>query len=198
MDTDTREALAERIQLATPEDKISGMFCESAFLAMREMLGREQADAVRAATWPTRPWVGFVHYPVVDLLRMVGAAADLLDKEGRMSYAQALEELGGWVTRIIQGTPVSRAYRLAAGNDPHGRLALALGSARILVTYGERKYEREGPTDARLLFRRELMGPSWMLGAYISVAQAIPEAQISVTLGPCREPGLNFQLHCSW
>ncbi|MFY0563716.1 DUF2378 family protein [Archangium lansingense] len=198
MEADTREAVAERIQQATPEEKISGMFCESAFLAMRELLGREQADEVRAATWPTRPWVSFVHYPVVDLLRMVSASAELLEKRGLMSYAQGLEELGGWVTRIIQSTPVSRAYRLAAGNDPHERMALALGSARILVTYGERKYEREGPTDARLLFKRELMGPSWMLGSYIVVAQAIPDVQISVTLGPCREPGMNFQLHCSW
>lgn len=198
MDADTREAVAQRIQQATPEDKISGMFCESAFLAMRELLGREQADAVRASTWPTRPWVSFVHYPVVDLLRMIDASADLIEKQGRLSYAQALEELGGWVTRIIQSTPVSRAYRLAAGNEPHDRLALALGSARILVTYGERKYEREGPTHARLLFRRELMGPSWMVGSYLVVAQAIPDIRIVVTLGPCREPGLNFQLHCSW
>jgi uncharacterized protein (TIGR02265 family) len=198
MDADTREALGQRIQQATPEDKISGMFCESAFLAMRELLGREQADSVRVSMWPTRPWVSFVHYPIVDLLRMIDTAADLIEKQGQLSYAQALEELGGWVTRFIQGTPVSRAYRLAAGNDPHERMALALGAARLLVTYGERKYEREGPTHARLLFRRELMGPSWMLGSYLVVAQAIPDVQITVTLGPCREPGLNFQLHCSW
>lgn len=198
MDADTRETLRQRIQLARPEDKISGMFCESAFLAMRELLGREQAEAVRAATWPMRPWVGFVQYPAADLLRMIDAAADLLEKQGQLSYTRALEELGGWVTRIIQGTPVSRAYRLAAGNEPHERLALALGSARLLVTYGERKYEREGPTHSRLLLRGELMGPSWMLGSYLVVAQAIPDVQITVTLGPCREPGLNFQLHCSW
>jgi uncharacterized protein (TIGR02265 family) len=198
MDADTRETLGQRIQLVRPEDKISGMFCESTFLAMRELLGREEADSVRATTWPIRPWVSFVHYPVVDLLRMIDAAADLVEKQGQLSYVQALEELGGWVTRIIQGTPVSRAYRLAAGNEPHERLALALGSARLLVTYGERKYEREGPTHARLLLRGELMGPSWMLGAYRMVAHSIPDVRIAVTLGACREPGLNFQLHCSW
>lgn len=198
MDADTREAMRQRIQLARPEDRISGMYCESAFLAMRELLGREQADAVRATSWPMRPWVSFVHYPVVDLMRMVDTAADLLAQRGEMSYPEALQEIGGWFTRIIEGAPVSRAYRLAAGNDPHERLALALRSARILVTYGERKYEREESTHARLLLRGELLGPSWSLGAYLVVAQAIPDIHMTVTLGPCREPGLNFQLHCAW
>ncbi|WP_375770438.1 DUF2378 family protein [Archangium gephyra] len=198
MDADTREALAQRIELATPDEQISGIFCENTFLAIREHLGREQADRVRASTWPLRPWVGVQRYPVADLLRMVGAAADLIEKQGELSYAQALEELGGWVTRITQGTPFSRAAHLAVGNDPHERLALSQSSARVLVTYGERKYEREGPTHARLLWKRELMGPSFLLGAYTAIAQGIPGVHITVTLGPCRSPGMNFQLHCSW
>lgn len=198
MDADTREALAQRIQLATPEEQISGIFCENVFLGMRELLGRPAADSVRAATWPLRPWVSLQRYPVADLLRMVDAAADLTEKQGLLSYTQALEELGGWVTRITQGTPFSRAAHLAVGNDPHERLALSQSSARVLVTYGERKYEREGPTHSRLLWKRELMGPSFLLGAYAVIAQGIPGVQISVTLGPCLEPGMNFQLHCSW
>ncbi|HYO73988.1 MAG TPA: DUF2378 family protein [Archangium sp.] len=187
-----------RIQLATPEDLVSGLFCENAYLAIREMLGREQADSVRAATWPLRPWASFQRYPVAELLRMMDTAADLAEKQGLQSYRQALEEIGGWVTRITQGTPFSRAAHLAVGNDVHERLALSQASARVLVTYGERKYEREGPTHSRLLYKRELMGPSFMLGAYGVIAQSISGAHITVTLGPCLEPGMNFQLHCSW
>ncbi|AKJ00153.1 uncharacterized protein (TIGR02265 family) [Archangium gephyra] len=198
MDADTREALEQRIQLATPEDQVSGLFCENAYLAIREMLGRDLADSVRASTWPLRPWASFQRYPVAELLRMMGTAADLAEKQGLMSYPQALEEIGGWVTRITQGTPFSRAAHLAVGNEPHERLALSQASARVLVTYGERKYEREGPTHSRLLYKRELMGPSFLLGAYVVIAQSIPGVHITVTLGPCLEPGMNFQLHCSW
>jgi uncharacterized protein (TIGR02265 family) len=198
MDADTREALAQRIQLATPEEQISGMFCENTFLAIRELLGRPQADSIRASTWPLRPWVSLQRYPVADLLRMVGGAADLAEKQGLLSYSQALEELGGWVTRITQGTPFSRAAHLAVGNEPHERLALSQSSARVLVSYGERKYEREGPSHARLLWKRELMGPSFLLGAYTVIAQGIPGVHITVTLGPCHAPGMNFQLHCAW
>ncbi|MFY0526071.1 hypothetical protein ACN28I_23980 [Archangium gephyra] len=92
MDADTREALAQRIELATPEEQISGIFCENTFLAIRELLGRQQADAVRSSTWPLRPWVSVQRYPVADLLRMVGSAADLAEKQGLLSYTQALEE----------------------------------------------------------------------------------------------------------
>ncbi|WPB75988.1 DUF2378 family protein [Archangium violaceum] len=198
MDADTREAMARRIEQSTPEDLVSGLFCENAYLSIREMLGRDVADSVRAATWPLRPWASFQRYPVAELLRMMDFAADLADKQGILSYPQALEEMGGWVTRITQGTPFSRAAHLAVGNDPHERLAVSQASARVLVTYGERKYEREGPTHARLIWKRELMGPSFLLGAYTVIAQNISGVHITVTLGPCLEPGMNFQLHCSW
>jgi uncharacterized protein (TIGR02265 family) len=198
MEADTRETLGRRIQLTTAEEQVSGTFCESVFLAVRELLGGGLAESVRASTWPVRQWVRFRQYPALDLLRMIDATAELAASQADLSYTRALEELGGLVTRIAQGSPFSRAAHLGAGNDPHDRLALALGSARVLVMYGERKYERVGPTEARLLWRHELLGPSFMMGAYTVIARGIPGVQMTVTLEECREPGRNFQLFCSW
>ncbi|MGZ3461327.1 MAG: DUF2378 family protein [Archangium sp.] len=198
MDADTKEALRQRIQLATEEDQISGMFCGSTFQAIRELLGPELAESVRATASPVRQWVHFARYPVAGLLRLVDAAADLAESRGDLAYAQAVEEIGGSVTRAVQSTPLSKSYQLVAGNSVHDRLALSLGAARVIVTYGERKYERLGPTQARLVFRREMVGPSWMLGAYLSTARSFPGLQMTVTLEQCREFGLDFQLLCSW
>ncbi|HYO55336.1 TIGR02265 family protein [Archangium sp.] len=198
MEADTREMLRQRIQLATAEDQVSGVFCESAFLAVRELLGGWLAESVRASTWSIRQWGRFRQYPALELLRMVDAAADLIASRGDLSYTGALEEIGGSVTRIAQDTPFSRAAHLGAGDDPHDRLALSLGAARVFVMYGERKYERVGPTRGRLLWRRELVGPSFMVGAYTAIAEGFPGLRMIVTLEQCQEPGMDFQLLCSW
>jgi len=198
MDADTREALKQRILLARAEDQTAGLFCESAFVGMCELLGRELAESVRASTWPMRQWVSFFRYPVADLLRMVDAAADLGSNQGGLSYAQALQRIGERMTRYVQESPLSRAYRLAAGNNPHDRLALSIKSSQLVSTYGERKYERVSPTRVHLLFRYELLGPSWIMGSYMATARSISSVRMTVSLEEFQEPGLDFQLLCSW
>ncbi len=199
MDVDTRESLRRRIQLATEEDQIYGMICDSAFRAIRELLGDELAESARVSSWPVPQWVSLFRYPVADMLRLVDAAAELSENRGILSYGGMLERIGGFIARHLHELPLSKAYSLTAGNNPHDRLALsASSSSRLATTFGERSYERLGPTQARLLFQRELLGPSWVLGGYTATARSFTSLHMTVTLEHCHEPGMDFQLLFAW
>jgi uncharacterized protein (TIGR02265 family) len=198
MQEDTREALLQRIQRARPEDRIAGVFCESAFLAMSELLGREPAEKLRAATWPVWEWVAVARYPVVDLLRLVDATADRVAGRGELSYGQALEAIGEHMTRRVLQLPLIKAYRMSDSGNAHDRLAFSVKSAQFLCSYGERRYESVGPTQGRLVFFRELLGPSLLLGIYKETVRNITSVRTTVSLEASWEPGLEFHLFFTW
>ncbi|WP_257454719.1 DUF2378 family protein [Archangium lipolyticum] len=195
---DTKEALRQRLLRTKPEDQIAGMFCESAFLAMSELLGREEAESMRAAVWPIWEWVGVARYPMADLLRLADAAADRLASQGELSYGKALEVMGERMTGRVLQLPLIKAYRMSDSGNAHDRLAFSIKSSQFICTYGERRYESLGPNQGRLILVRELLGPSWVLGLYKGTVKNITSVRTTVFLEACWEPGLEFHLFFSW
>jgi uncharacterized protein (TIGR02265 family) len=137
-------------------------------------------------------------YPVADLLRLADAAADRLASRGELSYGQAVEALGERMTQRVLQLPLIKAYRMGDSGNAHDRLAFSIMSSQFICSYGERRYESLGPNQGRLVFFRELLGPSWLLGIYKATARNITSVQTTVTLEACWEPGLEFHLLFSW
>ncbi|QRN94914.1 DUF2378 family protein [Archangium violaceum] len=76
---------------------------------------------------------------------------------------------------------------------------MSTASTRAVTTYGTRRVEVLGPTSARLVFRRELMGPLWIRGIFTKSFQALSGlASVSATVERYREPGVDFDLVFTW
>ncbi len=195
---DTRESLRRRIALARSEDLALGMFFSRSLAGASDLFGVRVAEAAKAAMSP-RKWEAYFKYPVVDLLRLNHAVAEAAEQRRGIPYAQAVEQLGSLLGLDVLEASFGKALRQLAAGDAHRVLAGSMSSARATTTFGERAYEKLGDTSARLVFRNELMGPSWVLGLYAKMLPLAAGApRMRLTLEDHRAPGAEFSLRCDW
>jgi uncharacterized protein (TIGR02265 family) len=195
---DTRDAVLRRIELAERQDaRTHGQFLEETVAALTELFGAELAEEARGTV--TR-WsgTGSFNCPVSELLRLCDAGASAASLRVGIPYAEVLERLGVLANRAFLDSPLGKAFWRFPGRDPHDVLSLSAASARASTNYGERRYEKLGPSEALLLMRGDFMGPAWMLGFYGHGLQKLSNRPLSVTVEACREPGLDFNLRVSW
>jgi uncharacterized protein (TIGR02265 family) len=195
---DTREALQHRLAQAPPTAQTRGMFFESAVAGLTLLLGPEAAEEARAAA-STREWVKLFQYPLVDLLRILDVGASTAEQRGLVTYPQVLERLGAAAARCYIDSPLGKTFRtLYTHNNIHQALSSAPAIARFSSQYAERLYQRLGSTSAQLLFRNELLGPTWIRGFYLNAYQELFDRGLSVTVEDQREHGLHFALRYEW
>jgi uncharacterized protein (TIGR02265 family) len=194
---DTRQTLQQRIQMARAEDQVLGLFYEYSLACMGELFGAEAMAQARAVAGAAR-WTGFFRYPVSGLLRMVDAGLEGGSEQDPLEYSRSLERLGQAMAQCFLESTLGRAYRLVAGKEPHTAMCSTMGSAKASCTYGQRGYERLGPTRARLVFQQEMLGSSWIQGFYHHGLQLITGLPLEVTLADEQGPGTDFCLIFSW
>jgi uncharacterized protein (TIGR02265 family) len=195
---DTREALQHRLAMAPPTARTRGMFFEVTVAELALMLGPEVAQAARA-TSSTPHWMGLFEYPLTDLMRILDLGASTAEQRGLLTYPRTLERLGAAAARCYLDSPLGKAFRaLYTTKDIHQALIGSPTTARFSSRYAERLYRCLGPTSAHLLFRNELLGPTWIRGFYLQGYQEMFDLRLSVTVEDPREHGLHFALRYTW
>lgn len=195
---DTREAVRSRIALALPDERTHGQMFMDTLGGFSQLYGSEVAEAARAAASGTVE-LGLFSCPIAELLRVTDAGASAAEARGLASYSEVLERIGVFLASSYQRSPVGQAFRRLTGSDVLKSMELSMASTRAVTTYGNRRFERLGPSSARIVFKRELMGPLWIRGIYTRTFQVISGiASLSASVERQREPGLDFDLVYTW
>ncbi|WP_375771108.1 DUF2378 family protein [Archangium gephyra] len=194
---DTREALLQRAAWAAPDARTHGQHQEDTLLGLSELYGPAVAEEVRGLV-PEAVSPGSFNYRVADLLKLCDVAA--LTAAGRtgLPYGDILEQLGTFNIRRFHESPLGKGMWMMAPRDAHEALKWSVVSIRSVLTHGQRRYEHLGPRAARIIFRGELLGPSWTRGVFLYAPQVLALPSLSVSVENLSAPGLDFALHFTW
>ncbi len=194
---DTREALLQRVALAPPEARTHGQYFDDILLGLSEMFGAQVAEEVRSLV-PRAVGPGSFNYPVAELLTLCDVGALAAGRQAGVAYGECIEMLGAFVARKYLDSSLGKALWMTAGRDMQEAVKRSLVSIRSGTTYGQRRYESLGPTTARVMFQRELLGPSWMRGMFTYGLQAVSSQSLSISIENLCESGMMFTLHVTW
>jgi uncharacterized protein (TIGR02265 family) len=163
MATDKVE-LARRMETARPTDTVRGVIFKVVLELVRERLGPVVADNLQMRFFK-RPPIDIFSYPVTDFLKLLYAAADVLEPTFGSPEA-AIRAIGakaasGFFRSVIGKTLTN----LVAGSDPK-RLFASLPSAYTsTVSYGTREYFQLGDKKVRLVYKGDMMPVQFHEGA---------------------------------
>lgn len=194
---DRREALLQRIALAAPDARTHGQHQEDVLLGLSELHGSAVAEQVRGLV-PEAVGPGSFNYRVADLLSLCDAAALTASARTGLHYGDILEQLAAFSIRRFLESPLGKGMWMMGPRDLHEALQWSLASVRSVMTHGQRRYENLGPNAARIYFKGELLGPSWMRGIFQCGIQTLSRKSISVSIENLSEPGLDFALRFTW
>lgn len=145
MPVDPKEVEA-RVAVSQSQDRVRGMMFNELMVLVDKQLGSEALAKVRAVLPADTKYRDLVSYPIADFLKLMFAAADLLEpKMGSVEIA--IRACGAATVDAFARTPAGRVF--------FGVLSLA-GPARLMsqaqigyttvVTYGQRTYEEKSAT----------------------------------------------------
>lgn len=195
---DERVAVQARLRLASPEERTHGQFFEDTLSGLTALFGQEVAEEARSAV-PLRVEKSLFSCPIGDLLRLTDAGALAAEQRGMCTYPGALERIGEFLGGSYLGSPVGQAFRRMTRGDLSKSMELSLASSRAVSSYGERRCELLGPGCARLIFRREVMGPLWIRGIYSRVFRAVSgDETVDAIVENFHTSGMNFHLVYTW
>jgi uncharacterized protein (TIGR02265 family) len=144
--------LEQRIALMRPGDTVRGLSFTSVLKLARARLGNDAAERLREPLMKRNP-VDFFSYPVVDFLRMLSLAADLLEPEFGSKEA-ALWACGkSVVDTFLESTVGQTLLRITAGSDPKRVYSNATTAYATTVSYGHREFSVLGDKSVRLYFK---------------------------------------------
>jgi uncharacterized protein (TIGR02265 family) len=196
---DSQELFQRRIALATPKDQIIGAFIDGTITSLSEEFKPAVAEAVLKA-WP-RPkgMMLFTKHPAAEWLRVMELAATTAMQAESISFAVAVERMGRGSLRRVYRTSLGKIFATMMGKDPHRVVSTSIISAKAVSTWGEKAYEKLGPNSARMRFRREFMGPSWVQGFYKEVFLLVAGvSSVSLAVEDYQEPGMDFAIRYTW
>jgi uncharacterized protein (TIGR02265 family) len=164
-----RKDLAARIAAATPQDTVRGVVFNAIFSVVREDAGEDATRQVDTAKKGSR--TEFFTYPVVDFLRIIWDAADLL--EGKLGSTEAVYyKVGARAGELVAASMLGKTLlALAAGGGPRQLLAHMPGGYRATVSYGERTLTWIGEKHVRYVFTRDFLVPPFHAGVLYTGAK---------------------------
>ena len=157
--------LARRLGLAKATDTIKG----TVFRAVLSEIERHvAADDPRLAelrkSFAKRAWQEFSSFPIAEYLKLVYAAADLIEPKAG-SPRQAMNQLGYSVTNAFLTSPIGKvATSIASGKKAVDVLSYAPGVYGVSASYGQRTFVRLSDHQAMLKIRGDFMPPDYHLG----------------------------------
>jgi uncharacterized protein (TIGR02265 family) len=194
---DTAEALAQRIEAATAQDVVLGMFLESTLAYVQERHGAAAAQGLRHDVLGSRTLVGFLRYPVVDLLRMIDRVGRAQEGDAATFHDRvcALAEVG--VQRFF-ASPVGRTMAMLAARSPHRLLQSAPSGYRAVCSFGVWRYTRTGERSAELACAGDLLGPAWQTCAVTHAMQVVCDVTPRVDVTLLDAAGTHYVLRVTW
>jgi uncharacterized protein (TIGR02265 family) len=162
--------LQSRIAAATPQDTVRGLIFNALFDAVEEHAGKPAALACDASGKGHR--TEFFSYPVAEFLATIGRAVEVL--EPRLGSAdRAFFECGYRALANVFASTLGATILALSRKDPRALLGQAPTAYRGTVSYGERKLEWLGPTQARLSFVRDFLVPPYHCGVFTAALDAV-------------------------
>jgi uncharacterized protein (TIGR02265 family) len=198
---DTRVDLLRRLALALPEECTYGQFLEDTLKGLEQLYGSRVAEHARASriSYPGQSEQAIFSCPLRELLRVTDAGANAVEQWGLGSYSRVLEEMGAFIGDSYLRSPVGQAFRRLTSGDVVKTVEMSIAATRAVATYGQRRFEKTGPTTARLILQRELMGPLWIESIYTKVFRAVSGvSSLSCEIKDVRTSGMDFYLLYTW
>jgi len=177
MPVDQRD-LQARIAAATPQDTVRGLIFNALFETLEEHAGKAAALACDASGKGHR--TEFFSYPVAEFLATIGRAVAVLEpKLG--SVDRVLHECGYRALANVFTSALGVTIVVLARKDPRALLGQTSTAYRGMVSYGERKLEWLGPTQAQLSFQRDFLLPPYHCGVFTAALDAVGARNPRVT-----------------
>ncbi|MET0401028.1 MAG: TIGR02265 family protein [Cystobacter sp.] len=147
--------LATRLALATPSDRIRGMFVRS----VQEVLGVLGDEALLRRChplWAREPFVELFYYPIRLQLEVLALVIEPLGARhgGR---ARVLRMMGLQCARDFLASYTGRALRVSAGGEPKRMVELGPTGYQFAVSGGTHALRWLGPTRCVWSMRRDFM-----------------------------------------
>ncbi len=163
------EDLEARLAMASSSDAARGMFLRSTVDAVRA-LGDESLVRRCLEAGGEEKIVDFFVYPIATNLRMVFAAARML--EGRYgSVDAAMRELGRRAAESFLSSTAGLALQLLSRGDARRLVGHLPSTYRAAVSFGARSVVWTGPTSGRLTMHREFMPYPFHEGLLLGVLE---------------------------
>lgn len=193
---DSLELLRKRAAVAG-DAQISGLNHLGVCQALEQELGKEAADAVRAAKLPKR-LVALFKYPATAFLDLVDATVSALVSQGWEEQA-ALRRMGQGSLQGFTDTPVGKTFVYLASGNPHRGLAAAPVAYRTARGFGEYLYERVSDTHGRLSYASTFTGPTIEEGVIAHGMRVIASTNVFVLKTTIRdELQTSFVIDVTW
>ncbi|NMO21378.1 DUF2378 family protein [Pyxidicoccus fallax] len=159
-----KSELAQRLALTRPDDTVRGFNFSSIFQLVEERAGGEAVARLTELVGTKKP-ADFFSYPVADLLRLLYAAADLLepfyDSVDDVFRACGAATMRGFFDSHVGNTLV----RLAGREDPKRAFSNAANAYKTAVSYGSHDCELLEGRRLRLVFRGDMLPMSFHEGS---------------------------------
>lgn len=163
------EDLESRLAMASPSDAARGMFLRSTVEAVRA-LGDESLVRRCLEVGGEEKLVDFFVYPIATNLRMVFAAAKML--EGRYgSVNAAMRQLGRRAADSFLSSTAGLTLQLLSRGDAKRLVGNLPSTYRASVSFGVRSVVWTGPMSGRLTMRREFMPYPFHEGVLLGVLE---------------------------
>ncbi len=155
MRSDTTE-LVRRLALVRPVHTVRGLAFNAVLALVAEQAG-EEASARLARELGLRRIVDFFSYPACDFMRLLFAAAELIQPH-QGSLEEALRACGSaCLNHFFYSSTVGRALAKIMGRkDPLRAFSNTPIAYATLVNYGSHECEVVGPRQLRLVFRGDM------------------------------------------
>ncbi|HVG57341.1 MAG TPA: DUF2378 family protein [Hyalangium sp.] len=196
---DSQEMFRRRLAVITPQDQIIGAFLSGTIASLAEGFKPGVAETVLKAWPPPQGLMQVTKYPGADLMKVMDLAAETAERQEGITYEAAVERMGRGSLRHVYRTSLGKIFAAMMGKDPHRVVSISIISAKAVATWGEKTYEKLGPTSARLHLKREFMGPAWVLGFYREILLlAAGVSTVSLAIEDYQEPGMEFSIRYTW
>lgn len=148
--------LAQRIAVCKPEDTVRGFIFKSVYGLVEQRAGSAGTERLLQQLRVTKMPVDFFSYPVADFLRLIYAAADILEPQ-YPSVEDAIRACGAsTATGFFKSYVGNTLVKLIGMNDPK-RLFTSVDTVySTLVSYGKRSFEDLGPNRFRLDYKGDM------------------------------------------
>ncbi len=140
---------------------------------MEQRVGSTGMDRMLQQLRVSKMPVDFFSYPVADFLRLIYAAADVLEPQ-YPSVEDAFRACGAsTVTGFFKSYVGNTLWKLIGGGDPKRALSTVHTVYSTLVSYGVREYQDLGEKRALITFRGDMQPMYFHEGALTEVLQVL-------------------------
>ncbi|MGV3623168.1 MAG: TIGR02265 family protein [Archangium sp.] len=165
--------MAARVAACESTDRVRGMMFNELLALVNRQLGAEGVAKVRAVLPPDAKYRDLVSYPISDFLKLMFAAADLL--EAKMGSVElAIRACGAATVDAFARTPGGRVFfGVLSLAGPSQLLARAQTGYTTVVTYGRRSFTPSSDSSGTIVMHDDMQPVAYHEGVLEAVLRNV-------------------------